>query len=190
MSLKTKVKVGNITNLSDARYCAGMGAELLGFPVGTAGLSPSTYRQIIDWVSGPEFILEITQSEVTLEDLKENFPGHYVQIGKDQLHLLDDKNVVFIVSFDINDWPALITTLGNHSNVKYVEVSGSALDSERLAEIDTKFPVLAKLSPSNDLSHILSLNITGISLSGGEELRPGLKDYSALAEILEQLETD
>ena len=35
MALKTFVKVGNISNLSDARYCAGMGAlaekpELLG----------------------------------------------------------------------------------------------------------------------------------------------------------------
>ena len=29
MPLKTFVKVGNITNLSDARYCAGMGVDML-----------------------------------------------------------------------------------------------------------------------------------------------------------------
>ena len=33
MSLQTFVKVGEITNLSDARYCAGMGVDLLGFNV-------------------------------------------------------------------------------------------------------------------------------------------------------------
>ena len=33
MPLKTIVKVGSITNLSDARYCAGMGVEMLGFNV-------------------------------------------------------------------------------------------------------------------------------------------------------------
>ncbi len=31
MALKTIVKVGNITNLSDARYCAVMGVDMLGF---------------------------------------------------------------------------------------------------------------------------------------------------------------
>jgi phosphoribosylanthranilate isomerase len=31
MPLKTFVKVGCITNLSDARYCAGMGVDMLGF---------------------------------------------------------------------------------------------------------------------------------------------------------------
>ena len=29
--LKTLIKVSNINNLSDARYCAGMGVEMLGF---------------------------------------------------------------------------------------------------------------------------------------------------------------
>jgi phosphoribosylanthranilate isomerase len=31
MALKTLVKASEVNNLSDARYCAGMGVEMLGF---------------------------------------------------------------------------------------------------------------------------------------------------------------
>ena len=31
MGLKTLVKVSEVNNLSDARYCAGMGVEMIGF---------------------------------------------------------------------------------------------------------------------------------------------------------------
>jgi phosphoribosylanthranilate isomerase len=31
--LTKTVKISNVTNLSDARYCAGMGVEMLGFSI-------------------------------------------------------------------------------------------------------------------------------------------------------------
>ena len=40
--LKTQVKVSSITNLSDARYCAGMGVDLLGFPIQEISLEKFT----------------------------------------------------------------------------------------------------------------------------------------------------
>jgi phosphoribosylanthranilate isomerase len=49
MALKTKVKAGNITNLSDARYCAGMGVDWLGFPADV--VNPDTFKEITNWVT-------------------------------------------------------------------------------------------------------------------------------------------
>ena len=59
MSLKLKIKVGNITNLSDARYSAGMGVDWLGFRMDN--IDPQTFREITGWVTGPRFVIEIHQ---------------------------------------------------------------------------------------------------------------------------------
>jgi len=55
--LKTKVKVSKVTNLSEARYCAGMGVDFLSFPV--SSVDPKTYQEITGWVAGPLFGVEI-----------------------------------------------------------------------------------------------------------------------------------
>ena len=56
MPLKTFVKVGSITNLSDARYCAGMMVDMLGFRSveGQEGyIKPAQFQEIRGWISGP-----------------------------------------------------------------------------------------------------------------------------------------
>ena len=62
MALKTIVKVGSITNLSDARYCAGMGVEMLGFafdPSHGYYLQAIQFNEIIKWVSGVTIVGEL-----------------------------------------------------------------------------------------------------------------------------------
>ena len=67
MALKTMVKVGQITNLSNARYCAGMGVNMLGFVVDDGSeffISPEQFREISGWVAGVEFVGEISGSQI------------------------------------------------------------------------------------------------------------------------------
>jgi len=62
MALKTIVKISNVTNLSDARYCAGMGVELMGFNVDPQSddyIDHIKFRQIIDWIEGVKFVAEM-----------------------------------------------------------------------------------------------------------------------------------
>lgn len=50
------VKICGITRLEDARYCAGAGADYLGFiqyEESPRYIAPASARQIIDWVYGP-----------------------------------------------------------------------------------------------------------------------------------------
>jgi hypothetical protein len=49
-------------------------------------------------------------------------------------------------------------------------------------------PVLLRSTPFDEA--LLHLPIAGVALSGSAEIRPGLKDYSPLAEVLELLETE
>src|SRR5215218_4914417 len=54
--------VRRVTNLSDARYCAGMGADMLGYVIDPGHvdyISPKLYQEMSGWVSGPRRVIEI-----------------------------------------------------------------------------------------------------------------------------------
>jgi phosphoribosylanthranilate isomerase len=192
MSLKTKVKVGRVTNLSEARYCAGMGVDLLGFPVGDDGLKAEQYRQMIEWVAGPELVLEAHHSQTRdLKDITDNYPGHYIEVGRNQLHWLTDKAVNFIVAIEPKDWVNVYGNLMGLENIKYIElINASARDASTVRAIGVHFSVLIELKAADDLSEALKLNAAGISLTGSDEEKPGLKNYGYVADILESLESE
>ena len=83
MALTTIVKVGNITNLSDARYCAGMGVDMLGFCFEKKSeqyIDPESYKEIIGWISGPQLVGEFdTNDETKILELKLNKGGNDIR---------------------------------------------------------------------------------------------------------------
>jgi len=194
MALKTKVKVGNITNLSDARYCAGMGVDMLGFPVsGTNGLSLEKFKEINGWVTGPELVLEIDSPENAAE-LAQQFYGNHIEIEAALLPSLKDiKDISLLVRVDLSEWKKTSSLL--HPFKQYIRflVVKDYLDAsiKVLKEVALDYSILAEYS-SNDgaLEELLDLPIEGIALKGGEELKPGLKDYEQLSGILEKLEVE
>jgi phosphoribosylanthranilate isomerase len=65
MALKTFVKVSTVNNLSDARYCAGMYVNWLGFNLEESSpdyLSPEKFTEITEWLSGLEYVGEFENS--------------------------------------------------------------------------------------------------------------------------------
>src|SRR6187402_1005196 len=103
MALKTFVKVGSITNLSDARYCAGMGADLLGFRVvegHESYISPKQFQEIRGWVTGPKVVAEIygiTDAQ-TLTTILENYRPDFLELGVNEFNLLHTLPLPFILS--------------------------------------------------------------------------------------------
>jgi phosphoribosylanthranilate isomerase len=192
MSLKTKVKVGSITSLSEARYCAGMGVDLLGFPVGDGGMKPEQYRQMIEWVAGPELVLEVTHSRtLDLQYITDNYPGHYIGIGLAQLDWLSNSSLNFILTIEPADWVSLYGDLMGRDNIKFIELVGATKnDVAAVRAISSQFPVLLNISGADSLNDGLTMNTSGISLTGSDEEKPGMKDYGVVAEILEALETE
>src|SRR6478736_3441572 len=153
MSLKTKVKVGNITNLSDARYCAGMGASWLGFPIKEADgslLAPEKFIDITGWVSGPEFVLEAEEVNLaTLYGSIQHYPAQYIQLDASQLESFDSSFIKqLIVSIDIHDWQKLRNKIEQHqADITYLLIrndrEGNPADLQALiAEMAACCPVL------------------------------------------------
>ena len=194
--LKIKVKVGKVTNLSDARYCAGMGVDLLGFPIGSHdGIDPKKYKEITDWVSVPGFVLEWTEAEIpnNFEDILQLYNAHFIQIDARQLQYIPPLKIPLIVILKVTDWSTYHQLLkSNKGRIGYLIVmnpKNSLPDPLLIAPIASEFSVLLGFDISaNNLGILTSMPVVGISLEGTEESTPGLKDYSHLSEILERLE--
>ncbi len=186
MSLKTKVKAGNITNLSDARYCAGMGVDWLSFPVDI--VNPVTFKEITDWVTGPEFILEV--NETTPLQTIEQYPVKTLEISVDQLSLIDlIPSASWIVAIPLSAWDSMKGDLLKYpSKITLLVVEPDGPDLHQLLDIAAHFKLLINQSDQYSMVELLSLPIEGINVTGDRELKPGLKDFNKLSAILEELE--
>jgi phosphoribosylanthranilate isomerase len=185
--LITKVKVGNVTNLSDARYCAGMGVDFLSFPISL--IDAKTYKEITGWVAGPEFGVELTTSGIS--QLQE-YPASFISINAENLPLLNAKTDL-IVCVAASDWSTYRESItGQKERIRFIELAIHSLDEltrQVISDASVNFQVLVKPEFTFDVHELLKLSIAGISLDGNDEARPGLKEYP-LAEILEQLEVE
>jgi phosphoribosylanthranilate isomerase len=193
MSLKTKVKVGNITNLSDARYCAGMGVDWLGFPI--ESVNTKTFAEITSWVTGPQFMIELKAGAVP-ESLYE-YGVELIQVDSDWLSEVQAfKDFELIITISLANWSKVKDQLKTtKAKVRYVVVNDLSgdyeLDMYTLKEIAAVVDVLLDLeSSSYTLDQILEFPIAGLNLTGNAEMKPGLNDNSQLSEILEKLEVE
>jgi phosphoribosylanthranilate isomerase len=186
MSLTRFVKVGNISNLSDARYCAGMGVDMLGFRViesQSNSMTSKQFQEIRGWVTGPKIVAEVygINDNNDLTPIIENYRPDLIELGLDELDRIGGPPIPFILS-----------------------VSSKELD--RLKMINTKPDYILIRDFTNDLDLMLSspviIELTkmkledispdfadcGIALNGSAEISPGLKSYDELADVLEKLE--
>jgi len=206
MALKTFVKVSNISNLSDARYCAGMGVEMLGFAVEESSenyVSPLAYQEMIGWISGVEFVAEFTNAGLAeINEILEQYPTHALQTENEAVleKLLKNKQ-----SQEIDSLPIKILFRANNIQKiqqiaqKYASVVSFFVLAEAKNCIREKIEVLAANHPVllEGLSNFQEVEtflqntaIKGLVLQGTKEIAPGLKDFDELAEILEGLEIE
>lgn len=199
MTLKTMVKVGQITNLSNARYCAGMGVNMLGFVVDDGSeffISPEQFREISGWVAGVEFVGEISGSQIP--ELT-GYSFSYLQVSDRALPEIVHASgyaCIFYIN-TANYVPEHIAQMMEEQQkyVSYFLLEGlnpDILDDAELERITTwaaSYPVWlgSGITPHN-LEKLLASGIRGIALYGGTESKPGFKDYDELADILEALD--
>lgn len=195
MRLKTKVKVGNITNLSDARYCAGMGVDLLGFPIGNSEgeISIETFKEIAEWVAGPEFILELSDTidHALLQKVTQMESIKHIQLNMDQFKSLgsSQQGKSLIVLTNLNEWKLRHNELKKET-IAYLIIEDKKLIWDEIEVINKAIPVIVPHSHLPADTDPSQFPIAGIALEGTNEDKPGQKDYDHLAEVLEMLEVD
>ncbi|MBC7885666.1 MAG: hypothetical protein H7X99_09340 [Saprospiraceae bacterium] len=193
--LKSKVKISHVNNLTDARYFAAMGADYLGFcanPGAERFCAPAKIKEITDWVSGPQFVLEFDgwQEEDDIRSMLEMNLCHAVHLGvfatyENSFGVPSFKDFIFenLTEEDMfkYDYPVIksdkkFSTMSNpeiNNLIKYLSLKPSYLDINlKIDDLDE----MCKVLPS-----------FGLILRGGEEERTGVKSFDELDRIFDML---
>ena len=201
MPLLLPVLVRGINNLSDARYCAGMGADGLIFtldPSLPGAVDAATVKELAGWVSGVELIGEfgnMPASEINrlvsecgltrvMLNLHQRGPeGILVPLLLEAPHaaLLDGHHYTeFINEFT----PLMPQGFAFVAALPYRSSYTSWHTFAQRAPIWFAGPV----SPDTALELAKSVQPAGLILNGGDEIKPGLRDFTELEAIFEALE--
>lgn len=187
MALKTFVKVSNVTNLSDARYCAGMEVDMLGFVcvTGKSHFVPvSQFQDIRGWITGPAIVAEIEGiDEEEVSSIIENYKPDYLQVNY-QLAQKITNDLPLIIRFE----PEINWDILNNQKVNFCILTAEQFQQHKEI-IPAPIALIVEHIKDDSLSIFVEEKI-GIALSGSDEISPGLKDFDSLANILEQLEVE
>jgi len=201
MGLRTLVKVSEINNLSDARYCAGMGVEMAGFIMQEGHsryVSPDKIKDFASWISGISLIGEFP-GQVTTEEINaalEQLPLAGIQTS--DLHLVQADPAIILIrtaEFSSGLTPGFLP-LPQRENEFLLLTSEKIQDalsySAELKALCAEYKVLLGFGLNNDNIDTLLSEIKpyGIALQGGDEVKPGMRDFAELSELLELLETE
>lgn len=207
MSLKTFVKISAINNLSDARYCAGMYVNLMGFNLEDHQpnyISPEKFVEITGWLSGLEYVgeFETMHPNAILETLESYSEIKYIEIQEEiHLKMLVNSSYRLILKQNIKELDDLGDIIAKSPSYSDQEITlhlvseSLQLDElvlEKIKILAGKCQVLLGFGlEANSIEQVIEkTGIKGISLQGGDEIKPGLKDFDDLADILEALEID
>jgi len=189
MALKTKVYISNVTNLTEARYYAGMEVSIIGFnatPDATSFTTSTQFDAITSWLSGAKIAwqwhLPISQTFIDLcSESKHDFIEITLipeiqtlnKINKPILLRTKDLQEVSRITPDIEKyleaivWEGDLETLPSLKNIPIYIQSPSSLNAEEFALTNPEI---------------------GIALDGIPESRPGWNNFDQMADLLESLE--
>lgn len=191
--LTIEVKVSGISNLAEARYCAGMGVQFVGYNLDTASekaLSITAIKEIQGWITGTEPVLELGTSGIFTSNDWDHADDLILDVPFSRISEFSTRKKLFIrlkewntetiaaistnhvlISPEINETNAgviLDSILKHTSHTVFISWRGSA---EKLKEILQTYP------------------IAGIELKGAES-QAGIFEAHDLADVIELLEAD
>lgn len=207
MALRSFVKISAVTNLSDARYCAGMYVNLIGFDLEENSknfTSSKKFNEITGWLSGVDFVAEFqsTHPEKILTLVQEYNGISFIETMEETyLRMLVNSSYGIILKKkleseeELDELIAKAQFFKDFGVVLHLVSNSLDLDSsiiEKLKTLASSVDVLLGfgIEPDTIGKIIEETGIKGIALEGGEEIKPGLKDFDELAEILEALEVE
>jgi len=208
MEHKINAKFGEINNLGDARYAAGMGAAFMGFnlsPSNPKHVDPDKMKEISGWAPGPKLVTEWENEPADLiADTCKKLDIDYVQLNNFNPAVTEALKKGFCVIQNINidpdELPGRMIQQVNEVNglAMYYMLSFKSLAGQEkflskpgnellITDFCRDQPVLLNFhfTPSNIAPLIEKFKPFGINLKGPSEIKPGLQDYSDINELLD-----
>jgi phosphoribosylanthranilate isomerase len=207
MSLILPVLVRGINNLSDARYCAGMGADGLIFTLdpGLPGaVDAATVKELAGWVAGVDIIGEfgnVPGPEVNRLVEECGLSSVLLRLDPSRRSLPEGLAVPALLEV-----PAALITDQHYYTAAIADLTtalpqGFAFFTTLPATADAAehayWQSLARQSalwlagppaPTQARQLAEAVQPTGLILAGGDEIKPGLRDFTELEAVFEALE--
>ncbi len=192
MDNSCKIKLGNVNNLTDARFGAAGGAEWIGFNFDSTNplyISPVQAEAIIGWLSGPQPVAEFAakQSLGEIEDIVRLLGFDWIQLAEPAMvHYFEGSDIQVILELDATA-PDFEQHLQSPSNaVKAFLIKKCPIG--KIAEIKEQYPfVLFDVEglSQNELEQLKGLTPYGINISGGFETAPGIRDFDEMYAVFD-----
>jgi phosphoribosylanthranilate isomerase len=196
-----KIKLGNITNLSDARFAAAAGIEYMGFCFDTNNVNyipPVKAKQIIDWTSGCFVVAEFgNQSIHEIMAITEMLNIDIVEINN---HLLPtdlveiDKPIIKKLDISLLNKETLTSEIVLYSTKVdafhlFASHENNSISAEQLKEICNNYKIIWGINTSSETikAIIASYQPYALNITGGDEEKTGVKDFDELNDILDVL---
>ena len=201
MQLKPLVKVSAITNLADARYCAGMDVAMMGFSLdhgSTRYVSPEQFEAITQWIEGVALVGELNDTDPTMvNNTLDQYTLDYLQLNH-PIALPDIKELAIPVVLKINlrgdeKLPSLRTLMEGYTPyIKYFLLETTLLHEGAITSLQPtidcladRFPILQGYHIATDnLPDLLNSKVRGIALQWGVGTKSSDKDFELMVEVL------
>lgn len=186
MERRLRIKAGNISHLTDARYFAAYGVQWLGFNFikdQSNALQLEDAKTIKNWIAGPTIVAEFDKIEVDyIFEICHQLETNWIQIpGKSELiNLLSDYQI--IQTFDHND-------VSNTNNKDVFRFNMHSLNQVNDV-LQTNPAAIFKVNDDMELTKniILKTKLTSIEIQGAHESEVGLKSFDEINDLFDWLE--
>lgn len=204
--MSTKLKICGITNLADARYCAGAGVDYLGFiqyEKSPRYIAPKNAKEIIEWLYGPQPVGVFVNADADhINTLADDIGFELVQLhGHEPTWICAEIEAPIIKAIHVepNTTPDDLQFMMD----SYVDVvdyflldtkkaglwggTGEAFNWDVAAEIAATYPffLAGGITAENVADAITRTHPFGIDLSSSVESAPGQKDFDKLADFFD-----
>ena len=207
------VKVCGLTTLEDARYCAGLGADYLGFiqhPESPRYVSPAAAREMLSWIYGAQGVgVFVNRSADEVNAACEAAGFAFAQLhGDEPPHVAQAVTVPVIKAIRVfHDASSeqlrwAIDPYLDHVHAILLDTHSTSLwggtgesFSWRLARdlsrdlADRGVPLLLAggLTPGNVVEAVETMRPAGVDVSSGLESSPGVKDFEKVQAFFDAL---
>ena len=206
MSLALPVLVRGINNLSDARYCAGMGAQGLIFTLDAnlpGAIDAATARELAGWVAGVDIIGEfghVAGPEINRLVEECGLTGVLLRLDRDRQALPEGLAVPALIEV-----PSTVIINQAHYAAAIADLTaalpaGFAFFTEAPQPYPADYAywhtlarqaplwLAAPTDPTQAAETAQHVHPAGLILAGGDEIKPGLRDFTELEAVFEALE--
>ena len=201
MDYKVKLKLGNINNLSDARFAAAAGIDYMGFCFDASHpsyITPVKAQQIIEWTTGCFIVAEFgLQSLSEITDIVELLGIDVVELNNnlapDEL-LAIGKPIIKKIDIGALSPEALEATFRLYAEKVdafhlYTQESSYVHTEEALKTYCATYKIIwgITLQAANIQNMLATYKPFALNIAGSDEEKTGLKDFDELNNLLDAL---